>query len=216
MVSLVHMSQGRDDFDMGYPQPSHFASPPMDPALEVDMSPDSYGAYPVREAYVATMAYDGAAIYAAAEAPYMYSAGRASPGMYAEDCDMPGPSSNLSTASASSSNMGSPLSNHGQLAPMAEWAPPHGLAISPGIVDQGEYFSGHDYSFGHGSVESFNAQFEFVPAAVKGPGFVGECSHIPRSPRISPGQRQAAKCATPIFLCRDFSRVRVAHCGCWC
>jgi hypothetical protein len=180
MVSLAHMSHDRDDFNMNYAQPSHFTSPPMDPALEMDLPPESYGAYPPREAYPTTMAYDGTAIYAA-EAPYMYP----------EDSDMRVPSSNLSTASASSSNMGSPLSNHCQLAPMTnEWATPHGLGVSPGIVDQSEYFSGHDYSFGHG-IEGYNAQFEFVPA--KGPGYVGEFSQIPRSTQFSSRQGQNRK-----------------------
>lgn len=188
MVSLAHMSHERDDFNMSYPQTSHFASPPMDPALDMDLSPESYGAYPPREAYPTTIAYDGTAIYAP-EAPYnMYNAGRSSPGMYPEDADMRVPSSNLSTASASSSNMGSPLSNHGQLAPMAEWTAPHGLGVSPGIVDQNEYFpSGHDFSFGHG-IEGYNAQFEFVPA--KGPGFVGEFSQVPRSTQSSSRRNQ--------------------------
>ncbi|KAB5575997.1 hypothetical protein GE09DRAFT_611976 [Coniochaeta sp. 2T2.1] len=168
MVSLVHLSHERDDFNMAFQQPSHFASPPMDPALEMDLSPDSYGAYPQREAYPTTMAYNGATVYAA-EAPYMYNAARSPHSMYPEE-EIRVPSSNLSTASASSSNMGSPLSNPGQLAPMTEWTTPHGLGVSPGIVDGNEYFAGgNDYHYGHG-IEGYNAQFEFVPA--KGPGFV--------------------------------------------
>jgi hypothetical protein len=108
--------------------------------------------------------------------------------VYADDSDMRVPSSDLSTVSASSSNMGSPASHHGQLAQMPEWAAPHGLGlISPGIVDQNEYFSGHDYSFGN-SIDGYNAQFEF--AQPKGPGFVGEFPQLSRSPQSPSRQGQ--------------------------
>ncbi|KAL2195057.1 hypothetical protein P885DRAFT_70645 [Corynascus similis CBS 632.67] len=60
-----------------------------------------------------------------------------------------------------------------------EWASaPHGLGLTPSIVDQGDYFPG-EYSFAPGGIDAFNPAFEF-PAA-KAPGFVGELSQIPRS-----------------------------------
>jgi hypothetical protein len=90
----------------------------------------------------------------------------------------------LSIASASSSNMGSPLSSHGQMAPIPEWAAgPHGLGVTPGIVDHGDYFSG-EYSFAPSGMDSFTPSYDF-PAS-KAPGFVGELSKIPRSSPLSP------------------------------
>ncbi|KAM7208817.1 zinc finger protein PLAG1 [Naviculisporaceae sp. PSN 640] len=149
---------------MNYPEPPQFSSnTPMD----LGLSPDSYSPYsrPSHE-YPTSMGYDSnSAIYS--EAPYnVYS--KSSPGLYPED----GPSSNLSIASASSSNMGSPLSNPGQLAPMPEWAAgaPQGLGVSPGIVDQNDYFPGGEYSFASNVMEGFTPNFDLANG--KGPGFV--------------------------------------------
>jgi hypothetical protein len=112
--------------------------------------------------------------------------GRSSP--YAEDGEMRVPSSNLSTASApsaASSAVGSPQSNHGQLAPIPEWGQ-QGLAITPGIVGHNDhYFSGTEYnSYGPG-IEDFAAAYDF--SNTKPPGFVGELSQdtisAPRLPR---------------------------------
>lgn len=169
---------------MSYPEPPHYSAAPMD----LGLSPEPYSAYPrSSHEYPTTMGYENGAVYA--EAPYMYNSGRASPGMYPDDSDMRGPSSDLSIASASSSNMGSPLSSHGQVAPIPEWATaPHGLGVTPGIVDQSDYFPGGDgYSFASGAIEAFNPAYEF-PAS-KAPGFVGELSQIPRSSRLSPSPR---------------------------
>jgi hypothetical protein len=107
--------------------------------------------------------------------------------MYPEDGDVGrGPASDLSIASASSSNMGSPLSSHGQMAPIPEWAAaPHGLGVTPGIVDQcGDYFPGSEYSFAPGGIDAFNAPYDFPDS--KAPGFVGELAQIPRSSPLSP------------------------------
>ncbi|KAK3366047.1 hypothetical protein B0T24DRAFT_683101 [Lasiosphaeria ovina] len=140
--------------------------------MDLELSPESYSSYsrPAHE-YATTIGYDNRAMYAA-EAPYMYgNSGKHSPVMYADDSDMHVPSSNLSIDSASSSNMGSPLSNHGQLAPMAEWAAPQGLGVTPGIVDQNDYFPGTEYSFAPNPIDGFNPTFDFPSG--KGPGFVG-------------------------------------------
>lgn len=176
-----------DDYNMNYPEPPQtvFSSTPMD----LGLSPDSYSPYsrPSHE-YPTSMGYDSnSAIYS--DAPYnVYS--KSSPGLYPED----GPSSNLSIASASSSNMGSPLSNPGQLAPIPEWAAgaPQGLGVSPGIVDQNDYFPGGEYSFAPSVIEGFNPNFDLANG--KGPGFVGELSQIPRcrisvSPRLHHASR---------------------------
>ncbi|KAL1878051.1 hypothetical protein VTK73DRAFT_8186 [Phialemonium thermophilum] len=134
-------------------------------SVDIDVSPEPYGTYPRQgqETYPTTMAYDASGLYV--EAPYMYNGGRSSPGAYPDD-DVRVPSSNLSSGSASSSTMGSPLSNPGQLA----WAPPHGLRGSPNIVDHNDYYpTGTEYSFAPG-MEGFNPHFEF--AQPKAPGFV--------------------------------------------
>ncbi|KAL2142465.1 hypothetical protein VTI28DRAFT_1113 [Corynascus sepedonium] len=150
---------------MTYPEPPHYSSATMD----LGLSPEPYSGYP-RPAhdFPTTIGYENGAVYT--EAPYMYGSGKASPGMYPDDGDVTrGPSSDLSM-SASSSNMGSPLSSHGQVAPIPEWASaPHGLGLTPSIVDQGDYFPG-EYSFAPGGIDAFNQAFEF-PAA-KAPGFV--------------------------------------------
>lgn len=172
---------------MNYPEPPQtvFSSTPMD----LGLSPDPYSPYPrPSHEYPTSMGYDSnSAIYS--EAPCNgYS--KSSPGLYPED----GPSSNLSIASASSSNMGSPLSNPGQLAPFPEWAAgaPQGLGVSPGIVDQGDYFPGGEYSFASNVIDGFHPNFDLANG--KGPGFVGELSQIPRcrislSPRLHHASR---------------------------
>ncbi|KAL2191719.1 hypothetical protein L209DRAFT_675446 [Thermothelomyces heterothallicus CBS 203.75] len=141
--------------------------------MDLGLSPEPYsGAGYSRTApgFPTTMGYENGAVYA--EAPYAYASGRASPGMYPDDGDVVrGPASDMSM-SAPSSNMGSPLSSHGQAAPLPDWASaPHGLGLTPGIVDQGDYLPGGEYSFAPGGIESFNQPpFDF-PAA-KAPGFV--------------------------------------------
>lgn len=169
----------KDFSNMTYPEPPHYST-----TMDLGLSPEPYSGYP-RSAheYPVTMGYDNGAVYA--EAPYMYNNGRASPGMYPDDSDIVrGPASDLSIASASSSNMGSPLSSHGQMAQIPEWASaPHGLGVTPGIVDQSEYFPG-EYSFAPGGLDAFTPAYDF-PAS-KAPGFVGEFAQIPRSSPFSP------------------------------
>ncbi|KAM7201841.1 hypothetical protein V8F33_003117 [Rhypophila sp. PSN 637] len=156
-----------DDYNtMNYPEPPQTVYSSTTP-MDMGLSPDSYSPYSRHSHdYPTSMGYESnSAIYS--EAPYnnnVYS--KSSPGLYPED----GPSSNLSIASASSSNMGSPLSNPGQLAPIPEWAP-QGLGVSPGIVDQNDYFPGGEYSFTPNVMEGFNSNFDFSTNG-KGPGFV--------------------------------------------
>ncbi|KAL2131868.1 hypothetical protein VTI74DRAFT_4501 [Chaetomium olivicolor] len=155
-----------EDYTMTYPEPPHYSTTTM----EVGLSPEPYSCYP-RSAheFPTTMGYDNGAMYA--EAPYIYNGGRASPGYYPDDGDVArGPASELSIPSASSSNMGSPLSSHGQMAPIPEWASaPHGLGLTPGIVDQSDYFPS-EYSFASGAIEAFPPSYDFP--TTKGPGFV--------------------------------------------
>ncbi|KAK1760918.1 hypothetical protein QBC47DRAFT_18047 [Echria macrotheca] len=155
----------REEYRMHYPEP------PQYPHTSMDLSPESYVSYPRQpslEYGTPTVGYDAnGAVYA--ESPFVYPS-KSSPGLYADDSDMRVPSSNLSIASATSSNMGSPLSNHGNLAPIPEWAAPQGLGVTPGIVDQNDYFPGSEYSFAPGTIDGFNPAFEFTHA--KGPGFV--------------------------------------------
>ncbi|KAK1833366.1 zinc finger protein PLAG1 [Podospora conica] len=156
---------------MSYPEPPQYGNTP------VALSPEAYPSYPRQPSleYATSMGYEAnGPVYA--ETPFMYHAKSSPGGMYGDDSsDMRVPSSNLSIASASSSNIGSPLSNHGALAPIPEWAAAthahHGA--TPGIVDhQGDYhYPGSEYSFAPGSIhDGFNQTFDFVPA--KGPGFV--------------------------------------------
>jgi hypothetical protein len=188
MAALGHHDP--KDYAMTYPEPPHYST-----TMDLGLSPEPYSAYPrASHEYATTMGYENGAVYA--ETPYMYSnntnsnksnnhSGRASPGMYPEDGDVGrGPASDLSIASASSSNMGSPLSSHGQMAPIPEWATaPHGLGVTPGIVDQCDYFPG-EYSFAPGGIDAFNAPYDFPDS--KAPGFVGELAQIPRSSPLSP------------------------------
>ncbi|KAF7531177.1 hypothetical protein G7054_g9126 [Neopestalotiopsis clavispora] len=73
--------------------------------------------------------------------------GRASPGAYAEDAELRVPPSNMSTTSASSSNMGSPQSHNGQLAynTVPEYSH-NALGVNPSIVGHENYFTGTEYS----------------------------------------------------------------------
>ncbi|KAL2258556.1 hypothetical protein VTK26DRAFT_8104 [Humicola hyalothermophila] len=170
------------EYTMTYPEPPHYSSTPMD---HLGVSPEPFSAYArSSHEYPTTTGYENGSVYG--EPPYVYGNGRGSPGVYPDDSDLRGPSSDLSIASASSSNMGSPLSSHGQMAaPIPEWAAaPNGLGATPGIVDQGDYFpGGGEYSFAPGAVEAFQtSSYDFPPA--KGPGFVGELAQIPRSSRL--------------------------------
>ncbi|KAL0467017.1 hypothetical protein QR685DRAFT_96265 [Neurospora intermedia] len=143
-----------DEYTMHYPEPPQggmFSTP-----VDMGISPEYYP--PRSQEYTTSMAYDHSTpLYA--DAPYnMYHA--KSPSLYPDDSNL-----SVDSHSASSSNAGSPLSNPGNL---ASWGVPLGPVVSPGIVDQGEYFHGNEYSFT--PLDGYNPNFEFpVP---KGPGFV--------------------------------------------
>ena len=57
-----------------------------------------------------------------------------------------------------SSTVGSPNSNHGQLAFFPEYQHT-GLGVNPGIVDPSNYFSGTEYSTYPPGMEEFNMTF---------------------------------------------------------
>lgn len=162
-----------DDYNMSYPEPPHFSSAPMD----LGLSPEPYSAYSrSSHEFPTTIGYEHGAIYTA-DTPYLYSHNgnheRSSPGMYPDDSDLRGPASDLSIASASSSNAGSPNSSHGQMAPIPEWATgPHGLGVTPGIVDASDFhLPGSEYSYAPGVYgDEYSTAFEYPSG--KTPGFV--------------------------------------------
>jgi hypothetical protein len=104
--------------------------------------------------------------------------GRASPGAYAEDAELRVPPSNMSTTSASSSNMGSPQSHNGQLAynTVPEYSH-NALGVNPSIVGHENYFTGTEYSsYVPVPMESYEMTY-----ADNKPGFVGKLVQVPRS-----------------------------------
>ncbi|KAH6689299.1 zinc finger protein [Verticillium dahliae] len=126
--------------------------------------------------FPASMGFEQATTYADAT-QYVYN-GQQSPGVF-EEGDLQMPPSNHSTASACSSNAGSPLSHHGQIGLNPEWTQ-HGLGLTPGIVPS-DYYSaaGTEYtSYTAPGMEDFT--FEFP--STKPHGFVGELPHISRTP----------------------------------
>lgn len=100
--------------------------------------------------------YDTTALY-----PY----GRSSPAGLPDEHSAP---SNLSSVSAASSAVGSPQSNHGQLANVPGWAPT-AIGVSPDIVGHADYYPGTG-EYGAFGMEEYSA-FDF---AGKAPGYVGE------------------------------------------
>ncbi|KAK4467103.1 hypothetical protein QBC42DRAFT_165158 [Cladorrhinum samala] len=178
---------------MSYPEPPHYQ--------EMGISPESYSAYSSRSSheYPTTMAYEHGTLYSA-ETPYMYNQnGRSSPGMYPDDSDVRGPASDLSIASASSSNVGSPLSSHGQMdgqmAPIPEWASgPHGLGVTPGIVDTSDY---HEYSFAPGTVDGYEYSPAFEYPVSKTPGFVDPILIHPDARPMMPTYEQSYPAHAP-------------------
>ncbi|SPN98797.1 uncharacterized protein DNG_01838 [Cephalotrichum gorgonifer] len=122
-----------------------------------------------------TFEYDPASLYPDHNPGFAYNNnGRSSPG------DDRAGSSNISTASApsaASSAVGSPQSNHGQLAPIPAWAAAQGMNVSPDIVGHPDYFS----ATGNGAGNEYGGAFppqvnmeEYPPYDFGGgkPGFV--------------------------------------------
>jgi hypothetical protein len=159
---------------MNSPEPpthAHFAA-----NMEIDMGfTESYGSVPRLPHGHFQMGAESTPMYHE-NSSYGYN-DRSSPSTYPEDSDMRLPSCNLSTASATSSNPGSPLSNPAQMSSVPEWNAPQGLGVTPGIVGQHEFGfpASSEYSFAAPQVEDFT-QFEY--AQPKAPGFVGELPQI--------------------------------------
>ncbi|CRK45455.1 hypothetical protein BN1723_006621 [Verticillium longisporum] len=192
MVSLQHTytimsrqsSSEHGDFN-SYPEPPHglYAS-----SSQMDMSiPTSSYMFP------ASMGFEQATTYADAT-QYVYN-GQQSPGVF-EEGDLQMPPSNHSTASACSSNAGSPLSHHGQIGLNPEWTQ-HGLGLTPGIVPS-DYYSaaGTEYtSYTAPGMEDFT--FEFP--STKPHGFVDPSLIHPEisRPMAMPGYEAAYHQAYP-------------------
>ncbi|KAM0589629.1 hypothetical protein ACHAPN_008122 [Verticillium nonalfalfae] len=161
-------SSEHGDFN-SYPEPPHglFASSQMDMSI-----PTSSYMFP------ASMGFEQATTYADAT-QYVYN-GQQSPGVF-EEGDLQMPPSNHSTASACSSNAGSPLSHHGQIGVNPEWTQ-HGLGLTPSIVPSDFYSAaGTEYtSYTAPGMEDFT--FEFP--STKPHGFVGYQPHY--SPYSAP------------------------------
>ncbi|KAF5978589.1 zinc finger protein PLAG1 [Fusarium bulbicola] len=143
-----------------------FTSGPMD----VSIPADAFGFQQQsgnQDAFASSMGFVEPSLYA--EAPNYMLNSRASPSMYTdESSDMRLPSSSLSTASAASttsSAIGSPQSNHGQMGAMPEWAP-HGLGLQPAIV--GSDYIGSDFaSFPSSGMEELSFDFPAAKAFVE-------------------------------------------------
>ncbi|KAJ8130267.1 hypothetical protein O1611_g3364 [Lasiodiplodia mahajangana] len=146
-----------------------YTSPPMD----MSMSPNSFG-FPrsPQDEFIANPPFDHGPAHHDVNA-FMYR-GRTSPGLYADEGDLRLPASNLSTASAPSpsSTVGSPNSNHGQLAFMPEYAT-SGINVNPSIVGSGDYFASTEYAaFTGPGMEEFTMPFDSKST------FVGELARI--------------------------------------
>lgn len=151
-----HSNDG-DDFTARYTEPSHgvFTTGPMGMSIPAE----AFNGFPT------TVAFEPA-LYADAAPNYMLNGG-ASPNICADESDMRLPSSSLSTASATSSNIGSPLSNHGQMGAAPDWHP-QGLGVQPGIVGN-DYMTSSEYS-GFAAPGMEELAYDFT----HNKGFVGE------------------------------------------
>ncbi|KAI2608494.1 uncharacterized protein GGS25DRAFT_490530 [Hypoxylon fragiforme] len=161
---LYNMFSRREDF-MLYPEniQNGYASP----TLDMHMSPDGFNnPRSVQESFPQTSGFEAGVVYPDAH-NFMYH-GRTSPGVYADEGELPAGSglSIASAPSATSSTVGSPNSNHGQLAFFPEYQ--HGgLGLNPGIVGSSDYLTGTEYSTYSGpGMEEFSMHFD------KQPGFV--------------------------------------------
>ncbi|KAM0496845.1 hypothetical protein ACHAQF_008054 [Verticillium nonalfalfae] len=193
-------SSEHGDFN-SYPEPPHglFASSQMDMSI-----PTSSYMFP------ASMGFEQATTYADAT-QYVYN-GQQSPGVF-EEGDLQMPPSNHSTASACSSNAGSPLSHHGQIGVNPEWTQ-HGLGLTPSIVPSDFYSAaGTEYtSYTAPGMEDFTFEFPstkphgFVDPSlihpeisrpVAMPGYEAAYHHAyPASPSASSSPQPAARNAS--------------------
>ncbi|KAI8627740.1 hypothetical protein F5Y19DRAFT_163978 [Xylariaceae sp. FL1651] len=157
---MFHRPNHEQDF-MLYPDSSTragYTSPPMD----MNMSPNGFG-FPrsARDEFTQNPVFENGSAYPDMNG-FMYQ-GRTSPGLYPDDGELRIPPSNLSTASAPSapsSTVGSPNSNHGQLAFIPEYTQ-SGISVNPSIVGSGEYYAGTEYSAFIGpGMEDFTMAFD--------------------------------------------------------
>ncbi|KAI0021848.1 hypothetical protein F4780DRAFT_250382 [Xylariomycetidae sp. FL0641] len=135
---------GNEQDFMLYPEPPAHAGY-SSPSLDMGMSPDSFGFPHTAREGLPTSHFEPGPVYP--DSNFMYQS-RTSPAAYPEDGELRVPPSNLSTASApsaASSTVGSPGSNHGQLAFIPEYQQT-GFGANPGIVGSGEYMTGTEYS----------------------------------------------------------------------
>ncbi|KAI5458407.1 zinc finger protein [Mariannaea sp. PMI_226] len=126
-----------DSDDFGQPV---FTSGPMD--LNIPADAFSNFQQPAGQEMFSSVGFEPALFVETTTPNYMLN-NRGSPSMYDEN-EMQLPSSSLSTASATSSAIGSPQSNHGQMGAGSEWAP-HGLGVQPSIVGN-DYMVGSEFS----------------------------------------------------------------------
>ncbi|KAI1262149.1 hypothetical protein F5Y18DRAFT_161355 [Xylariaceae sp. FL1019] len=161
---------------MLYPEPATrpgYTSPPLD----MSMSPNGFSySRSAHEDYTHAQACEGM-LYP--EMNNLMYRGRTSPTMYPEDGELRIPHSDLSTASAPSapsSTVGSPNSNHGQLAFIPEYSQ-SGMNVNPGIVGSNEYYAGTEYSAftGPGMEEfmTFDSKSTFVDPSLIHPEIRG-------------------------------------------
>ncbi|KAI0407347.1 hypothetical protein F4802DRAFT_18477 [Xylaria palmicola] len=131
------------------------------PQLDLGMSPTSFGfSRSPQNEFIPNPPFDSAPSHPDVN-PYLFH-GRTSPGLYQDDGELRLPASNLSTASAPSpsSTVGSPNSNHGQLAYMPEYTSTS-MGVNPSIVGSGDYFAGTEYSaFAGPGMEDFTMPFD--------------------------------------------------------
>ena len=136
---------------------------------------DAYGGFPT------TMAFEPS-LYAEPPSNYILTSGT-SPAPYQEDGDLRMPSSSLSTASATSSAIGSPQSNHGQMGSGPEWAS-HGSIGAPSIVGN-DYISAAEYAAFNGPPPMEELAYDYHPHHNKrfvDPSLIHPEMHQPRMP----------------------------------
>lgn len=170
MASLANQSfsmfpSQNDDGFSRYPEPPHSATTsPMDMSSMYSMP--------------TSMAFEPS-LYAETS-HYTLGNGQTSPGMWPEEGDIRMPSSSLSTASATSSAIGSPQSNPGQSGPAQDWNH-QGMGVHPSIV-------GNDFSPEYGYSYHMEEQPTFDYAHAN-KGFVGKLTDffsLPLCPTFAP------------------------------
>ncbi|KAI1648598.1 hypothetical protein F4815DRAFT_38985 [Daldinia loculata] len=187
------------------------------PTLEMHMSPGAFNIpRSVQEDYRPVSGYEAGSIYPETHLMYSNNHNRASPSMFPDDYEMP--ASSLSTASApsetASSTVGSPNSNHGQLAFFPEYQQ-SGLGVNPGIVDSSNYFTGTEYSTYPG-MDEFNMAFvdnkAIDPSLIRGtmaPPMQGYDNFSPQNPY--PNSPALSGTASPAPAMRNGSQSPYMH-----